>query len=127
MKSAALLLVTVIVATGCAAQPLEKNDMAADDKTDMAGEYAGKAYEEMVATLGAPENEEDFVMAWPQLEFRIELRNFFDRDSIDAGDITLRESTWSLEGTKNLTVWFQQDGEAWTALHWRRWEDGDLF
>ena len=101
--------------------------MAADDKTATAGEYAGKAYEDMVATLGAPESEEEFVMAWPQLEFRIELRNFFDRDRIDAGDVTLRESTWSLDGARNLTAWFEQDGEVWTAVHSRRWEDGDLF
>jgi len=126
MKLAAILLVTFLVATGCAAQPSENSDMAADEMAT-AGEYAGARYSNVVASLGAPESEEDFVMVWGELEFRIELRNFFDRDDIEAGKVILRESTWSLDGPQNLTVWFQQEGDMWAGVHSRLWEDGDLF
>lgn len=126
MKLVALMLAIGLMVSGCAAQPPEKRDVT-ENKTAISQDCDGKLYGEVVACMGPPESEEDFVMSWGELEFRIELRNFFDRKSIEAGDVTLRESTWSLEGAENLTIWFHKVGEAWRRIHSRHWHDDDLF
>ncbi len=126
-----LLLPTLVLATGllvfgCSMQQKRGSEVA-EDGVAMSEANSSELYAEVVARMGPPESEEDFVMAWGEPEFRVELRNFFNRESIEAGEVTLRESTWSLDGLQNLTFWFQQKDNEWRRVHSLRWQDGDEF
>ncbi|MGC1504778.1 MAG: hypothetical protein WA782_11655 [Sulfitobacter sp.] len=89
--------------------------------------HRGETYSDAVARLGAPREEVEFELEWEQREFRIELRNFFDRETIENEVQNIRESTWALSDRQNLTIWFHQKDASWQHLLAKTWVPGQLF
>ena len=121
-----LALATCLLVLGCWKQQEGRSEVVKNGMA-MSETNSSELYNEVVIRMGPPESKEDFVMTLGEPEFRVELFNFFERKSIEAGEITLRECTWSLDGPENLTIWFQQKGEEWRRVHSLRWEDGTQF
>ncbi len=122
-----LLVFTVsVLVVGCSTQQNAQSETEGHGVAKSGGD-SGELYGHVVARMGRPESEESFVMALAVPEFRVELRNYLDPKRIEAGEITLRECTWSVGGPENVTSWFQEKSDGWRLVHSIRWQDGDEF
>lgn len=63
-------------------------------------------YPEAIKKYGPPKSQEEFILDNSLPEFRIELYNFFSDDEI-RDSIGIKEATWRMNSTENITVWYK--------------------
>ena len=83
-----LALATCLLVLGCWKQQEGRSEVVKNGMA-MSETNSSELYNEVVIRMGPPESKEDFVMTLGEPEFRVELFNFFERKSIEAGEITL--------------------------------------
>ena len=80
-----------------------------------------------LARFGPAIESEDFDLKPEMPEFRNQLPDLFDSAAIRAGNIRIRELTWSLTETQNRTIWFVSEGAVWKYLDHVDWDKGSEF
>jgi hypothetical protein len=117
-----------------ASAPAQATAAARDDPGPPAGEggadelhaLEGRGEAELVAELGAPDREHEFVMRDCCTEFQIELYNTYPPGVAEHAEVPIREWTWQYDGYA-LTVWLHRLGDVWTVLETSRYSDDTEF
>lgn len=79
-------------------------------------------YNQAFNNLGDPITEDSFPMTEIP-EFRIELLRFLLVDP----NLKIKELTWSIDSTTNLTVWYTQEEKTWKPVHFMQWNKNVQF
>ena len=93
------------------------------DPVEKIPELHGLSMDEVLARYGDPDVSDDFTLADPLPEFRIELYNTYPPDDPANRSIEIRERQWHYS-RHNLAVWFHFVHGKWMALDTCRWKHG---
>lgn len=60
-------------------------------------------------------------------EFRMGLMNHYSEDEIKKKDILIKEVSWEIGTTQNLTVWYERKNKQWIIIDHLIWDKGAEF
>lgn len=88
--------------------------------------FSGKTWQSVVCELGQVSHEVVYKVEDIKDEFRRPLLMHFPKDILGRNDVAIKEGTWKYS-RYNITIWFQQRGDAWVAIDACRWRNGVEF
>lgn len=131
MIRAPIIFAITLMAVSGSACTATSDDKTGDTKvagqTEDTSQMSGMSYDDAVTRLGQPAKEETFTLTPGVYEFRIELLNFYDSARLERDPPEVREVTWSVSASENLTLWFVRDDGEWRVLHQSRWDPDSEF
>jgi len=86
----------------------------------------GKPLEAVIASLGKPDRQTEFIMAECVGELRTELFNTYPPDDPKVQQVLIKEWQWDRVGY-HTALWMHQVNGEWVVLDTCRWKDGVAF